>query len=293
MSLTIFASNTGPRVVSPGNLGASYQLDLQSNKDVELVGTLNANLTLTFANVTAGARVTLYLTQDATGGRTVSLPAATYPAGTFAISKAASALTVIAYETPDAATWYAYKVSDPPRRPADLWLPSGAVAETYQRNMRNGENGAILSTGRMHCSGGMVIPAGVTVSTLTFVSATTAGATLTHMWAALIGQDKSTIIRKTADDTANAWAANTAKTFTLSTPYTPSVDTAVYCGLTVVGTTMPTIQVAIPGVNQLGVADLDPDIAFLATAAGLTDPASLSSVGATTVNGNVAYCYAA
>jgi hypothetical protein len=62
------------RVVAAGNLGATPSLAvLPSDEDVALVGTLTANATLTITGLLAGQSVRLLLTQDATGGRTLSI----------------------------------------------------------------------------------------------------------------------------------------------------------------------------------------------------------------------------
>jgi hypothetical protein len=44
--------------------------------------TLTGNVTLTFANAVAGQSMTLLLTQDATGSRTVTWPTMRWPSGT-------------------------------------------------------------------------------------------------------------------------------------------------------------------------------------------------------------------
>lgn len=62
-----------PDVVNAGNLGATYSLNLQSHSEVWLVGTLNANTTITVTGLTPGATIRLFLTQDATGNRTVQV----------------------------------------------------------------------------------------------------------------------------------------------------------------------------------------------------------------------------
>jgi hypothetical protein len=62
------------RIVSAGNLGATPALAmLASDEDVTLVGTLTANATLTITGLMASQSVRLLLTQDATGGRTLSI----------------------------------------------------------------------------------------------------------------------------------------------------------------------------------------------------------------------------
>jgi hypothetical protein len=61
-------------VLSPGNLGAAYAVNFASTpQDIWIVETLNANCTITISNRVAGCQALLLLTQDATGGRTVSI----------------------------------------------------------------------------------------------------------------------------------------------------------------------------------------------------------------------------
>ena len=62
-----------PRVVAAGNLTGTHTLDMESDFQVTLIGTLTANLALTLTNMVAGATALLLLTQDATGGRTLSV----------------------------------------------------------------------------------------------------------------------------------------------------------------------------------------------------------------------------
>jgi hypothetical protein len=84
-----------PRVVAGGNLGATPSLAmLATDSKVIQVGTLNANATFTITNLAAGQIVVLLLTQDATGGRTLSI---TVGGSTVAIpvNAAASASTVV------------------------------------------------------------------------------------------------------------------------------------------------------------------------------------------------------
>lgn len=83
------------RVVAGGSLGATPSLAmLSTDGKVMLVGTLSANATLTITNLSAGQVVVLLLTQDATGGRTLSI---TVGGSTVAVpvNAAPSAYTVV------------------------------------------------------------------------------------------------------------------------------------------------------------------------------------------------------
>lgn len=91
------------QVESPGNLGAAYALNLNGCKDGVLVGTLNANSTITVSGLVAGARFRLLLKQDATGGRTVTLSDGGGPPSTLALvlAAAAGATTAVDCFSPD------------------------------------------------------------------------------------------------------------------------------------------------------------------------------------------------
>lgn len=124
-------------------------------------------------------------------------------------------------------------ISDAVRSP---WLPTGAIAQTYER--RYGTGNLALTSGTMYLAAGLVLPANRAVSTITVVTGTQALATGTHQWFALYSKALA-LLGVTADDTSTAWAASSPKTLTLASPYTPTVDTEVYVGVLVTATTMP------------------------------------------------------
>lgn len=96
--------------VVTANSGASYAVDCSAGSAWVL--TLTDSPTLSFSNVpTGGYGVTLVLTQDGTGSRTVTWPAAVAWAGGSAptLSTAANAVDVITLFTPDSGTtWYGF-----------------------------------------------------------------------------------------------------------------------------------------------------------------------------------------
>lgn len=150
-----------------------------------------------------------------------------------------------------------------------LWAPSGAIAQTFPR-AATWANSSILSSGRLSLAGGMVLPKGVAVTNLTAVSATTALGTGVNQWFCLVDQSGN-VLSKTVDDTSAAWAANTAKTLALSSPYTPSVDIAVYLGVMVNGTTVPTLFAIV----SAGAFPVIAPVLGVRSTTGLTNPASL------------------
>lgn len=84
------------------------------------------------------------------------------------------------------------------------------------------------------------LTAGTVVTSLTFCSNTTAGATLTHQIAGLSSSAFVPLVQS-ADATSAAWAASSEKTFTMSAPYTVLTDGLYYASLCVAASTVPTI----------------------------------------------------
>lgn len=86
------------RVVQAGNMGATPTLAMAaSDEAVSYVGKLTANATLTITGLAAGQSVRLLLTQDATGGRTLSITAAGSTASVPVNSTANAASVVTGY----------------------------------------------------------------------------------------------------------------------------------------------------------------------------------------------------
>lgn len=169
------------------------------------------------------------------------------------------------------------------------WAPSGAIAESVSRFTVAGTNVSPLSTGRLTLVGGIVIPGGVAVNTITFLSGTTALATGTNQWFALYDTSRAKLA-VTADDTSTAWGTNTFKTLTLSATYTPSVDTAVYVGVMVAATTVPSLRCAFDQ-GFTGFTNVAPIMAG-SSDSGLTNPASApATAAAITAQNFVPYCY--
>jgi hypothetical protein len=123
-----------------------------------------------------------------------------------------------------------------------LWAgsPNGGVAiENYDRSLISADLGA-LSTGVM-LSVGVAIDAGEPVASLTFLSGATAASAPTNYWAALYRPD-GTLIGQSADKLTAAWAADTAVTFSLSTPFGGGDAGIYYAALMVKATTPPSLR---------------------------------------------------
>lgn len=168
------------------------------------------------------------------------------------------------------------------------WWPTGAVSCNVDRAQSNmGNNTGLLVSGRLQLAGGLLIPAGKTVTNITFVSGTQAAASVTNTWFCLVDQALN-VLAKTEDAGAAAWAANTAKTLALAEAYTAAVDIPVYAGVVVVATTVPDLR----GPNSNGGTNgIAPPIAGASTT-GLTDPDSLGATAAAiTANAAVPFVY--
>jgi hypothetical protein len=173
-----------------------------------------------------------------------------------------------------------------------LWLPGQGIEETINRPDVV-SNAIPLTSGTLLLAGGAVIRAKQPVSRIGFVSGTTAGATLTAQWFALIRQSDLAVLAKTVDDAATAWPANTLKELALSAPYTPDDDTAVYLACLVAATTPPSLMgVAFANAVMASLGGVASTVCGTSTT-GLTNPASLgANAAAITATVNWAYGFA-
>lgn len=122
------------------------------------------------------------------------------------------------------------------------------------------------------------LQAGDTVSNLTFISGATAANTPTNYWFALYGPGATpALLGQTADQTTNAWAADTAKTLPLASPVKIAVSGVYFAAVMVKATTPPSL------VGTLGARPVVSGEANLAQASGsaLTATAPATITGAT------------
>ncbi len=117
---------------------------------------------------------------------------------------------------------------------------SGALYETFDRDLCNEVNTALLSSGRLSLQA-IYIPAGTVVTSISFWSATTAGATLTNQLFGLYDSSLN-LLRSSTNDTSTAWAANSKKTLSLTSTFTTTYSGIHYLGIMVAATTVPTIK---------------------------------------------------
>jgi hypothetical protein len=168
----------------------------------------------------------------------------------------------------------------------DIWLPAGAIAQNMPWGIPPVATLTLLSTGRLGVVGGITLPAGVPVSSITFASGSTALVTGTHQWFALYDVATRALLRQTVNDGATAWAATTRKTLALTSSYTPSVDTPVWVGIMVAAATVPTLTGIATQSSLNGLTPLLGGISNTGLTGAAPDPCN-----APTGFGSWPYCY--
>lgn len=120
------------------------------------------------------------------------------------------------------------------------YVLSGALYETFDRCLCDEVNTAVLSTGRLSLQA-IYLPAGVTINSISFWSATTAAGTPTNQLFGLFDSSYN-LLRSSTNDTTTAWAANSRKTLSLTSAFTTTYAGIHYLGIMVTATTVPTIK---------------------------------------------------
>lgn len=143
-------------------------------------------------------------------------------------------------------------------------------------------NTAILSTGRISLTE-IQLPKGLSITTITFYSMTTALSVGANQWFALLDLNLAKLA-VTADDTSTAWAANTAKTLTITGgPWVTTYAGIYYLAIMVKATTPPSLATAtVFGDPAPGAVQRNGD-------SSLTNPASCPST-VTIAGGSAAAC---
>lgn len=126
---------------------------------------------------------------------------------------------------------------------SDAYLLEGSPTNTlltsnFDRADASG-NLSALTTAVM-LSVALPLQAGDLVTSLTFVSATTAADTPANYWFALYDRDGA-LLSQSADQEDAAWAANTAKTLALATPQLITVAGVYYAAIMVKASAVPTL----------------------------------------------------
>lgn len=120
------------------------------------------------------------------------------------------------------------------------YVLSGALYETFDRNLCDEVNTSLLSTGSLSLQA-IYIPSGTVVSSISFWSGTTAAGTPTNQLFGLFDSSLN-LLRSSTNDTTTAWAANSKKTLALTSTFTTTYSGIHYLGLMVTATTVPTIK---------------------------------------------------
>ena len=109
--------------------------------------------------------------------------------------------------------------------PLEGMPPTGAISETMPRYIANSNNG-VLNTGRLNLTA-IWLPGATIITSITFVSGTTAVITPTNQLFGIFddsagssGGSGYALLRASNNDTSTAWAADTAKTLSLTSTYT-------------------------------------------------------------------------
>lgn len=139
-------------------------------------------------------------------------------------------------------------LSNPPVIPTDL--PVGAIAQTFER--RNGFQ-SLAGTSGVELLSAIWLPAGRTITSVTFASSSTAMVSGTNGWATLRDPSRN-LMAQSANDTGITWATNVNKTFTLTAPQVTTVTGWHYVGVMCTASTMPTLAaiLVISNVAQIG-----------------------------------------
>ena len=117
---------------------------------------------------------------------------------------------------------------------------SGALYETFDRDMCDEVNTSVLTSGRLSLQA-IWLPAGVTINSISFYSATTQAGAPTNQLFGLYNNNRD-LLRSSVNDTTAAWAANALKTLALTSAFTTTYSGLYYLGIMVTATTVPTLK---------------------------------------------------
>lgn len=131
------------------------------------------------------------------------------------------------------------------------WAPSAALAESYPRIQCAAGNLNYLTSGTLFLQL-IYLPRGMTITSISFVSGTTALVSGTNQWFALYNTSR-VLLRQTNDDTSTAWGTNTVKTLNLTSSYQTTAGGPHYLAIMVAASTVPTLKSAFgaPSTNTL------------------------------------------
>lgn len=167
------------------------------------------------------------------------------------------------------------------------WGVDGSLAETFDRNFCAEVNTTLLSSGRLSLQA-IWLTAGMRINSISFWSATTAGATLTNQLFGIYDMNRQ-LLAQSNNDTSTAWAANTRKTLALASELVIQYTGLYWLGIMVAATTVPTIKGTTgPANTQLhGQAPILNGTSDTGLTTSLPNPCSAPSVAATNAWGCV------
>ena len=162
-------------------------------------------------------------------------------------------------------------------------------AETIPRALLAEANVAALVSGRLQLQA-IWLNKGAVITSISFWSATTAGATLTNQLFGLYDANRN-LLATSVNDTSTAWAANSQKSLALSSPasYTVPSTGLYYVGIMVAATTVPTLKgpAAPTATNIRGAAPILNGSADTGLTTTLPNPAAAITVTTTPIWGAV------
>ncbi len=118
--------------------------------------------------------------------------------------------------------------------------PTNTIAESIPRELCPEVNTTAGASGTLFMQA-IYLTAGQLVSNITIWSATTAAGTPTNKFFALYDVNRN-LLAQSANDTTAAWAANSAKTLAMTSPYRIPTSGQYYIGLLQTATTIATIK---------------------------------------------------
>lgn len=149
------------------------------------------------------------------------------------------------------------------------------LGSTFDRGIAVETNSAALSTGRLTVVR-ILLPKGLSITTITFWSMTTALSVGVNQWFALFDLNKGKLA-VTADDTSTAWAANSSKALAVAAgPFVTTYAGIHYLGIMVKATTVPSMAGAGGG-NSNFRSGAGGNFTCASADSGLTNPASCPS----------------
>jgi hypothetical protein len=120
------------------------------------------------------------------------------------------------------------------------YVLTGALYETFDRNLCDEVNTTVLSSGRLSLAA-IWLPAGTLISSISFWSATTAANTPTNQLFGLYDINRN-LLMSTANATTAAWAANSEKNLALTSAFTTTYTGVHYLGIMVTAAGAPTLK---------------------------------------------------